>query len=87
MARRLAPRADRTPPEEVVNARWASLFAALVILSLGRARLAHACPDCRLGREVRASVLAQGFWSNVVAAGSPVAAVFAAAGLLYRVKR
>jgi hypothetical protein len=48
---------------------------------------ARACPGCRLGREVRAAAVSDGFWGNLAAAGLPLAVVVATAGLLERVRR
>jgi hypothetical protein len=59
------------------------MFAALLLAPAP----ARACPGCRLGREVRAAAVSDGFWGNLAAAGLPLAVVVAAAGFVERVRR
>jgi hypothetical protein len=59
------------------------MFAALLLAPAP----AWACPGCRLGREVRAAAVSDGFWGNLAAAGLPLAVVVAAAGFVERVRR
>jgi hypothetical protein len=61
----------------------ATLLGALVLAPPP----ARACPGCRLGREVRAAALGEGFWGNLAAAGLPLMVVIAGAGLVDRVRR
>jgi hypothetical protein len=62
--------------------RLASWFAPASLLLAPGAALG--CPNCVLGRQVRAAVLAGSFGTNLLAVAVPTAAVVMAAGLLRR---
>jgi hypothetical protein len=46
---------------------------------------AGACPDCAIGRQVRATLFDERFWPSLAATALPVLIVGAASALLYRI--
>jgi hypothetical protein len=67
-----------------VKARLASLVLVVAMLaSTG----ALACPDCRLGVEVRARVFQEPFWSNQAITVLPLAVLAAIAAALHGIGR
>lgn len=61
----------------------AATAAALLLWPEG----ALACPDCRLGREVRARVVSEGFWFNLLVTILPGVLTAAVALALSRIGR
>jgi predicted RNA-binding Zn-ribbon protein involved in translation (DUF1610 family) len=59
--------------------------ASLGVLAGSTSATAFACPDCQLGTAVRARIVAEGFWSNLVIVALPLLIVGAMAALLHRI--
>jgi hypothetical protein len=78
-------RTSSARPEASVR-RTLVAIVTLVASASGPAT-ALACPNCWLARQVRASVLAAGFWGNLGAVILPVLAVALAAAGLHQLER
>jgi hypothetical protein len=61
------------------------LAAAVLIAVTVFSDIVHACPDCALGREVRARVLSESFWVRLGVAALPLLLLAAIAVVLYRI--
>jgi hypothetical protein len=72
-----------------MNGQLRSVAACIVLLgSFLPAQLARACPDCAIGRQVRASFFDERFWPALVAVTLPILIIAAlSAGLHHIGKR
>jgi hypothetical protein len=58
-----------------------------VVAALALSRGVLACPNCRLGGEVRERVFGDAFWSNLTIALLPLTVLVIIAALLHRIGR
>jgi hypothetical protein len=63
-----------------------SLLHSIVLLgSVLEPPAARGCPDCAIGRQVRATLFDERFWPSLAATTLPILIVCAASALLYRI--
>jgi hypothetical protein len=66
--------------------RLRSITCSIALLgSILDSELARACPDCAIGRQVRASLFDERFWPSMAAATLPILIVGALSAALYRI--
>lgn len=61
--------------------------ATLMLLGLACVGNAHACPDCQLGRDVRARIASDSFWANLGMILLPLVLLAVVVWLLHRIGR
>jgi hypothetical protein len=68
-----------------IHRSWLAALVCGAIAAVAVSPLAVACPSCRLGEEVRASVFGGDFLANAVMLALPLIILLSIASLLYRV--
>jgi hypothetical protein len=69
-----------------MRARLRSIVCSTVLLgALLEPRVTRACPDCAIGRQVRATLFDERFWPSLAAVALPILIVGVVSALLYRI--